>query len=597
MCKTFFVFFLLFNFVIFVQHASAEVNTRLITSLDAELVLSGNMTVTGDVSEMKLKIYIPQSGYSDVRVSPDAWSYTEDELGNKMIMITWKNPSGFEKYEIKMAVKNRAKFFENTTPEEWFVDLAKGETKNTKVTEGMARFAAGDEGVWEKSVRFLKYVERNFIYDYDFLNNRSRSPNNAIEVWKSRKAVSGEFSNLLAALLRSQEIPARVVFGYAFPKLDTMEFEQDIGHGWAEVYVNGKWIPLDVTFFQAGYIDATHIKFANLLENNVTESLTIAGGGKADLKRNNLKVRILDYETYSPKVELKARDQISGGEPLLAEGTVDGFCMFQNMRLSSCVSDGNKSFFGIEEPSRKFWSCGRQNVYWIVKAPDINNNVKYTCPLTLQEIGGLSSEQKIEVNGNKKSENILISGPDQVKTGEEFVLQTGSEGTFFSPNLTENKISKEWKLSLNETGQHIFYFYSLGKSGKKTLQVIESKDLSFVKVGKPGKIFRDEWFLLNVTVKNIGNTLIPIKVRAIFQNQTALQTSALNYGEEKILNFNLTATESGNHRIIISEETTRTSYLTDIDAEVKKKPAGLLSNSFFDLVNKILEFIKNLFGI
>lgn len=597
MHKEILAFFFLSSFIFLSASTFAQVNTRLITSLDAELTISGNITITGFAQDVSIKVYIPQSGVSNVVVIPNSWSYVEDKLGNKMIMITWKNPSAFEKYEIKLRVRNDVKFFENLTSENWFVDLAKKETDITKVTSSMASFASGNEDTWEKSIRLFKHLEQNFAYNYDFLKDPSRDSRSAIEVWNLKQAVSGEFGNLLVALLRSQGIPARVVYSYAFPKIESSEFEQDIGHGWAEVYVDGKWIPLDVTFSQSGFIDATHIKFANLLENNLTESLSGVGTGKIDWKRNNLKVRIIDYKTYSPKIELKARDQISGEEIFLAEADLNTFCMFQKVQLNSCVSSDKKSFFEIEDPVRKFWSCGEQKIFWIVHSPEIKNSAVYTCTLSTQEIGGSSSEQKIELKGNEKSETILISGPNQVKIGEEFTLKTDGFGNFFSPNITENKLSSEWVLSLKESGLHTFYFYSLGKSGKKVIDVVESKDLSFVKVEKPEKILQDDWFLVNVTIRNIGDSLIPVNVRVIFQNQTVLQTSALDKGQEKVFNFNITAYDAGENRILISEETTRISYLTNVRVGAREVFDSSVFDLLFNLLNKILDLIKNLFRV
>ncbi len=54
------------------------------------------------------------------------------------------------------------------------------------------------------------------------------------------------------------EIPSRVAVGLVY----VTEPPSFGGHMWTEVFVNGKWIPLDATLGKGG-IAADHIKFAD----------------------------------------------------------------------------------------------------------------------------------------------------------------------------------------------------------------------------------------------------------------------------------------------------------------------------------------------
>ena len=110
MYKQILAFVFLLSLIVLSSLVYADVNTRSIVSLDAELTISGNIGTTGNLHDMSLKVYIPQNGYSNVRVTPNTWRYTQDNLGNKMIMINWDNPSTSEAYEIKMDVHNDAEF-------------------------------------------------------------------------------------------------------------------------------------------------------------------------------------------------------------------------------------------------------------------------------------------------------------------------------------------------------------------------------------------------------------------------------------------------------------------------------------------------------
>ena len=62
----------------------------------------------------------------------------------------------------------------------------------------------------------------------------------------------------LAALARARGIPARLAVGLVY-----MEGTQSFGYdAWTEVYVDGRWIPLDATLAKGG-IGAGHLKLGH----------------------------------------------------------------------------------------------------------------------------------------------------------------------------------------------------------------------------------------------------------------------------------------------------------------------------------------------
>lgn len=58
-------------------------------------------------------------------------------------------------------------------------------------------------------------------------------------VFELKKGICYDYSSLLAGSLRSLNIPTRLVMGY--------RHDIDVYHAWNEVYINGKWIPVDAT--------------------------------------------------------------------------------------------------------------------------------------------------------------------------------------------------------------------------------------------------------------------------------------------------------------------------------------------------------------
>jgi transglutaminase/protease-like cytokinesis protein 3 len=80
----------------------------------------------------------------------------------------------------------------------------------------------------------------------------------AAEVAKDLSGDCTEHAVLLAAMCRARGIPARVAVGLVY----VPEPSSFGGHMWTEVFVRGKWIPLDATLGKGG-IAADHIKFAD----------------------------------------------------------------------------------------------------------------------------------------------------------------------------------------------------------------------------------------------------------------------------------------------------------------------------------------------
>jgi hypothetical protein len=77
-------------------------------------------------------------------------------------------------------------------------------------------------------------------------------------VAESREGDCTEHAVLLAALLRALELPARVSIGLVYaPSEQGFAF-----HLWTEVYLNGRWLPLDGTLGRGG-IGAAHLKLAD----------------------------------------------------------------------------------------------------------------------------------------------------------------------------------------------------------------------------------------------------------------------------------------------------------------------------------------------
>lgn len=569
---------------------SFSITTKSITSLTAELTISGEIEIIGNIKEVSTKIYIPQEGIKGISVYPNSWKFVKDDLNNTMIEIKWKNPSNVENYEIKIIIENKAKFFENLTKEEWFIDLAKKETNLTIANDEIRKLAYGNETVLEKAIRLTKWIDENIEYDWDALEKGILTQRSAIEVLKERKGVSGEMSNFLVAAMRTQGIPARVIFSYTLEKIESI-IEQKIAHGWAEVYIDGKWVPFDITFFEAGYLDASHIKFANLLENNAYERTSYIGVGDVIVKRNPLKIKIINYTVANFGLDLDINEKAKGNEAILAKAKTFGPCMLEKLELISCVDSNKKPLLKILDNVRKFWFCDDQEINFLILTPPIEENEIIKCPITLYNDYGTVIEKHITINGNfPKLEEEIIEGPNQASILEKIKLKTKSSGIWFSPNFTLVKYGNEIELQLNKPGKYKLYFYSNGKFGEKEIEILDVKEFEFVNIELPRKVEVKKTFNINITIKNLLNKVNNAKIKVEFQNKEKILHIAFNPLEEKLITFNLTAEKDGNSKIVLlAEGGTLNSYTSFI--EVSKQI------NIIDILVKIFEKLFSIFII
>ena len=113
------------------------------------------------------------------------------------------------------------------------VKLAEELTKNSKTSK-------------DKIDKIYNYIVQNINYDYIKLNNY---PDNYLpnldDVLFKKKGICYDYASLFAGMLRSIDIPTKLVMGY-------VKGYDGVFHAWNEVYINGKWVVIDTTF-DAGY--------------------------------------------------------------------------------------------------------------------------------------------------------------------------------------------------------------------------------------------------------------------------------------------------------------------------------------------------------
>ncbi|WP_231615350.1 transglutaminase domain-containing protein [Novipirellula artificiosorum] len=90
------------------------------------------------------------------------------------------------------------------------------------------------------------------------------------DVARNGQGDSTAYAVLLAGLLRTKGIPARVAFGYRYEEKSSPRL---VYHAWTLGYVDGKWLPLDATTGGIAAADRITLATSNLSEANINQAL------------------------------------------------------------------------------------------------------------------------------------------------------------------------------------------------------------------------------------------------------------------------------------------------------------------------------------
>ena len=85
------------------------------------------------------------------------------------------------------------------------------------------------------------YITKNFVYDYQKAKTVTSGYFPSVDsTFTNKSGICYDYSSLFAAMLRSVNVPTKLVKGYS-------SVTKDIYHAWNEVYVNGEWKVIDTT--------------------------------------------------------------------------------------------------------------------------------------------------------------------------------------------------------------------------------------------------------------------------------------------------------------------------------------------------------------
>lgn len=238
-----------------------------------------SVEVSGDIQ------VIPDTGYEFNHIQANIGfypkEYTYQELISQQVTtnpqatstdnmeIKWEDQANTYTYNIQSIVETQThlnKIYKkqnfpitNTDQTEYtlateFIDI------NDAIEEQAQQLSAGETDLYKVAFKLAEWTEENIQYNLSTIAADTVEPSSW--VLTNRKGVCDELTNLYISFCRSLGIPARFISGIAYTNI-----LNDFGpHGWAEVYIDGQWIPMDIAYGQFGWVDATHIKFNELTD-------------------------------------------------------------------------------------------------------------------------------------------------------------------------------------------------------------------------------------------------------------------------------------------------------------------------------------------
>ena len=124
-----------------------------------------------------------------------------------------------------------------------------------------------------------KWVHKNIKYD---LNYSGRTEMTAMDIYNKRVGVCHHMTRLSNALLYS--IGYKVIYTNGFACESSAEFDQNSGHAWSLIKVNGKWYPFDATWdILSGKLPVCHV-----FQGFFGRSIQVVGTDGAMFGKNNV---------------------------------------------------------------------------------------------------------------------------------------------------------------------------------------------------------------------------------------------------------------------------------------------------------------------
>jgi len=278
---------------------------------------------------------------------------------------------------------------------------------NQAIKDLSAEIVGGETDAARVITKLAVWVHENI--EYDLASIAAEASQSASWTLENRYGVCDELTSLFISLSREAGIPARFVSGLAYTNLE--EFPSNWwAHGWAEVWLpNYGWLPVDVTYGQVLWTDATHMAFRRTLDAK-TDSVAYS------VRSSGLNLNPAPFTT--DVAVMSKRGDVT--EPLTTTlsalhrtvGARSGNAITATIRNDApyaIVTDvrlGTTREITLLEPQKQFIFLpprSTRDVTWRVQFPELERGYDYTFPFTAVVSRGGNATTNVAANVRERT--------------------------------------------------------------------------------------------------------------------------------------------------------------------------------------------------
>ncbi len=192
---------------------------------------------SGDTSSIKVMVeHKGEKYFYDMHDSSESFSL---QMGNGKYTVALLEKVNGKKYKV---LSKETINFNNTSMDVYLSSIQNIEWDETLNAIKKATELTNDGKTDQEKVQYVyDYIVKNVKYDYPKISQMDGSYIPSVPVtYDSNMGICYDYSSLFAAMLRSIDVPTKLVKGY---KSDIASY-----HAWNQVYVNDKWITVDTTY-------------------------------------------------------------------------------------------------------------------------------------------------------------------------------------------------------------------------------------------------------------------------------------------------------------------------------------------------------------
>ena len=172
-------------------------------------------------------------------------------IGKHKIYIYTENSSTF--FKVSPIYEHNYKFYtENSYIKDEYLKSGLSSKDQQRIKDLAESITQGISSDYDKVKAISTWVSDNIYYNWDGYLKGKYGKNDAISVLDSKKSVCAGYANLTDALIKSINIPCKVVNGFALGVSTSGSWENTkhtrSNHAWNEAYVDGRWIIIDTTW-------------------------------------------------------------------------------------------------------------------------------------------------------------------------------------------------------------------------------------------------------------------------------------------------------------------------------------------------------------